>query len=224
MQLILAKNAIMDMTSTNLDKQGRAREIYIRHSIGRGIDRIASGRDLQTRPGGGNLCTLGVGPTGGRVGTVEDGAFSHHAFGHETGLRKAAGKIAIQAAGTQKRASGQPTVAAGADRPARGTSFEMLSRVRRNVETLPSHAHTVHRGHSRRPQGGGHRAYDPSRLVSEVQKERRAGGVRRPAELDFGQSRVGLDGLVALRPGQHALADHRSLQFPPADQADARRA
>ncbi len=187
-------------------------------------DRRAGQGYLSPRRGGRGFCFAATVQDYRRDAAAIAEFFACHAIGDEAGLRKTAGENSQQAAGTQKWSSRQPSAAAGADRPARGTSFAMLSGVRRKVETLPSHAHTVYRGHSRGPQGGSCRAYNPSRLVSEMQKERRAGCARRPAALRFGQPRAGFDGLAALRLGQHALANHRSLQFSFAHKAHARRA
>ena len=99
--------------------------------------------------------------------------------------------------------------------------LKSLSRVRRSAETLSSHPHPLHRRHSRRHPAGGHGAYHPPRLVPTMQEKRRTGGGRRLAGLHAGQPRAGFGGLVALRPGQHALANRRSLQLPPANEVDA---
>src|SRR3972149_242416 len=224
MQLILAKNVKKDMTRPSLDNQGRTREIYFRHSIGRGTDRSASGRDIQTRPGGGGICAVGNGQD---VGSTNDGTVSgnhaRHSVGDEARLCENAGQNAVENAGTRKRASRQPTRAAGADRPARGASFALLSGVRRQVEPLSKPPDALRRRYSRRPEGGSCRAYDSPRLVCAVPEAGGTCGDRRLAELDARQSGIDADGLAALRPGQHAVANRRGVQFSPADQADRKR-
>ena len=162
-----------------------------------------------------------------RVGELErqlPGGQPARPSGMTPGYEKPTTKKRSKRLGRKKGPSWQSSASAGADRPTRGASAEVLSRLWDCSQKMPSHPHTIYRGHSRRPQGGSDRTYDISRLVSEVQEKRGADRFRGSAKLDFGQSRVGLDGLAALRLGQHALADHRSVQFPPADQAHARRA
>jgi hypothetical protein len=81
-----------------------------------------------------------------------------------------------------KRPGGQ----AGRARPATGSPHEhgpssasstaALPALRREAATLEPHPNPDHRGHSRIHHPGGHRTYDPSRLLSAMQEARRAGG------------------------------------------------
>ena len=95
--------------------------------------------------------------------------------------------------------------------------------LRRSFASLRGNPYALYRGHPGHPTGG-HGAYDPPRLVSPLPETGRAGGSRRPAWRDAGQSCAGLVGLAALRPGQYAGPDRGGLQLPLADESHLRRA
>ena len=188
---------------------------------GRTAYRGTSTRHLSSGRGGGRLLAADVvGTTGGNAAP---GSRSVHPFGHGAAVSKT-GEIARQkAARTQSRPSRQSPPDARSHRSASEPSPGSLSALLGSVEALRGNAHALYGRHSRRHQAGGHRTHDPSRLVSPLPENRRAGGSRRPAARHLGQPHVGHDVLASLRLGQHALADRRRFQLPLPNEVDAGR-
>jgi len=172
----------------------------------------AGGGDFHEGEGGGDFRAVGNGQAIGRGAESGIGGDALHALGHDPGLRKTGHFFAEQAAWPQKRASGQRSEAAGADRPLRGTSTSLLSALPGTFEAAWRDPYTVRRGYSRRPPLAGDGTHDPPRLVPAMQEARRAAGARRPAERPLGQSRRGAFGLDALRTGDDLAADRGRFQ------------
>ena len=158
--------------------------------------------------GGRRSRCFGVSHHGEEVGRFEpQQAAANRAFGHGARLSKTGDTRSGQEVGRQARARRPSPRSTGADRPKTRTSVAVLSGLPRAAETLREHAHTLHRGHSRRHHAHCDGTYDPSRLVPAVQEAGRAEGSRRLAGGYLGQPHGGDDRLDALRPGQHDFAD-----------------
>ena len=192
---------------------------------GAGLDRRTGGTDFCAGERGRPVCVARAGQDAARAAGIDaDGCDARDSFRADADLSEVAPEEAPQESGQKAGLSRRPPPSACGIRRNQGAPGQNLSRLRRVAEPLPRNPRTLYRRHSRRSQADGHPARDPSRLVSGLQKARRRKSPRRAAPTATRPPHPGVLGLAALCAGQHALADSRDLQPPPAAETDRQRA
>src|SRR2546426_4620428 len=191
---------------------------------GTASDRRTGGADLQRRQGSGHFCVASVRQDAGRATTYlpsDTIPSSLHSFGDDPALSKTVGTSTLQEAWSQARTCWRTTSAARADRSPGGAPRRGLSILQRASASLQRNSHTICRrysvaGTASSPGDGTH---NPPRLVPELPETGRTESHQRTAGGDTRQPRAGAGRMAALRLGQYALPDRRSVQFPSATES-----
>src|SRR6266705_1726161 len=188
---------------------------------GTAADRRTGGADLQRRQRSGHFCVAAARQDACRAATnlpPDAVAGSFHSFGDDSAIPETVGTSAPQEAWSQGGTCWRTTSASRADRSSRGTPRRGLSVLQRELASLQRDSHPICRRH---PVAGtasapGYGTHNPPRLVPKLPETSRTESPERSAGRDTGQPRACAGRMAALRLGQYALPNHRSVQFPSA--------